>query len=103
MAKFRIHSNASDRLDEIYEYTRIKWGDKQAKNYIQSLFGKFEAIAAREFPWRQIPAEFDVDGFFCRHEKHVIYWRTLKGGDVGIVTVLHVRMHQMDRLKEALN
>jgi toxin ParE1/3/4 len=43
-----------------------------------------------------------VDGYLCRHEKHVIYWKLLADGRVGIVTVLHERMHQAERLKEAL-
>ena len=55
--------------------------------------GVFDRIAGRETPWRVIPAEFGVDGFFGRHEHHYVYWR-------GIVTVLHERMHQMDRFRE---
>jgi len=28
------------------------------------------------------------------------YWRRLSNGDVGIVTILHERMHQIDRLRD---
>lgn len=31
-----------------------------------------------------------------------VYWRRLSNGDVGIVTILHERMHQMDRFREDL-
>jgi hypothetical protein len=62
--------------------------------------GVFDRIAGRETPWRVIPAEFGVDGFFGRHEHHYVYWRVLSDGSVGIVTVLHERMHQMDRFRE---
>jgi len=46
---------------------------------------------------RPVPAEFGVDGYFYRYEKHFVYWRYLASGDVGIVTVLHERMHQIER------
>jgi len=62
--------------------------------------GVFDRIAGRETPWRVIPAEFGVDGFFGRHEHHYVYWRVLSDGSVGIVTVLHERMNQMDRFRE---
>jgi toxin ParE1/3/4 len=102
MSAFRVQDGASHRLDEIYVYTRRKWGDRQAQKYIRGLFAKFKAIATHDFPWRPIPAEFGVEGFFCRHERHVIYWKVLKDGTVGIVTILHGRMHQIERLKDDL-
>ncbi len=102
MTAFRIADGASHRLDEIFDYTRRKWGDAQAETYIRGLFDKFKAIAAREFPWRAIPAEFGVDGFVCHHQKHYIYWKLLADGKIGIVTVLHERMHQIERLKAEL-
>lgn len=68
--------------------------------YIRGLFTCFERIAAREFVSRAIPAEFGVDGFYCRYERHYVYWRRLNDGAVGIVTILHERMHQLDRFRE---
>ena len=41
-----------------------------------------------------------MEGYVCRYEAHVMYWRTLANGDVGIVTVLHERMHQIERFRE---
>lgn len=102
MSGYRVQRGAGDRLDEIYHYTRDHWGEAQAERYITGLFARFAAIAAREFPWRAIPAEFGVGGFFCRYEQHVIYWKVLADDTVGIVTVLHERMHQIERLKDDL-
>jgi toxin ParE1/3/4 len=102
VAGFRVQERAGRRLDEIYVYTRETWGDEQAARYIRGLFERFEAIAARKVPWRAIPAEFGVDGFFSRFEHHYIYWRLLPDGSVGIVTVLHERMHQLDRFRDDL-
>lgn len=102
MSGFRVQRAAGLRLDEIYAYTRAQWGEEQAERYIEGLFARFAAIAAREFPWRAIPAEFEVSGFVCRHEHHYIYWRLLADGSVGIVTVLHERMHQIGRVHDDL-
>jgi len=102
MAVFRVQKRAGRRLNEIYVYTRDNWGKEQAALYIRGLFERFDEIAARKIPWRPIPAEFGVEGFYCRHEHHYIYWRVLSDGAVGIVTVLHERMHQLDRFREDL-
>lgn len=100
MTAIRIQDGAAHRLDEIYRYTADRWGEAQAEAYIRSLFASFEDIVARRFPWRPVPAEFGVDGFVCRHRSHLIYWRVLTDGAVGIVTVLHERMHQVERFHE---
>jgi toxin ParE1/3/4 len=100
VTSFRVQDGAGRRLDEIYAYTRETWGEDQAERYIRGLFERFDAIAARRFPWRPIPAEFGVDGYVCRHERHFIYWKVLDDGAVGIVTVLHERMHQTERFRE---
>jgi toxin ParE1/3/4 len=100
VTSFKVQDAAGHRLDQIYAYTRDTWGEAQAERYIRGLFDKFEAIAAHRFPWRPISAEFGVDGYVCRYEKHVIYWKRLGDGGVGIVTVLHERMHQIERFQE---
>lgn len=100
MTTYRVQRAAGHRLDQIYLYTRETWGEAQAERYIRGIFERFEAIAARRFPWRPVPAEFGVDGYVCRYEKHFIYWKLLGDGAVGIATVLHERMHQRDRFRE---
>lgn len=100
MSGFRIQAAAIHRLDEIYAYTRDTWGEAQAERYIRGLFARFEMIAARSFPWRPIPAAFGVDGYVCRYEKHLIYWKVLGDGAIGVVTVLHERMHQIERFRD---
>ena len=100
MNRFRVQGNAGHRLDEIYRYTHETWGPVRAETYIRGLFERFQAIADRRIPWRQIPAEFGVDGYVCRYEAHFIYWKVLGSGEIGIVTVLHQRMHQLERLHD---
>lgn len=100
MANVLIQEAASWRLDEIYSYTRDRWGADQADRYITGLFDAFEGIDTHRTSSKPIPAEFGIDGYFFRYERHFVYWRRLSNGDIGIVTLLHERMHQIDRFRD---
>ncbi|MCF6178592.1 MAG: type II toxin-antitoxin system RelE/ParE family toxin [Geopsychrobacter sp.] len=100
MARYLIQDAASHRIDEIYQYTFSQWGAEQAGSYVIDLFDTFLKIETHEVLSCPIPASFEVDGFFCRYEKHFVYWRHLSSGDIGIVTILHERMHQVGRLND---
>lgn len=96
----RVQEAASLRLDDIYRYTRDRWGEAQADRYITGMFEAFQRIETHGVASKPIPAEFGVEGFFFRCEHHFVYWRRLSDGDIGIVAILHERMHQIDRFKE---
>jgi plasmid stabilization system protein ParE len=96
----RVQEAASHRLDEIYRYTRDRWGGELAERYIVGLFAAFDRIGTHGVMSKPVPAAFGVDGYFFRYEHHVVYWRRLSNGDIGIVTILHERMHQIDRFRE---
>ena len=96
----RIQETASLRLDDIYRYTKNRWGRDQADRYITGMFAAFEKIETRGVRSKPIPAPFGVNGSFFRYEHHFVYWRRLSNGDIGIVTILHERMHQMERFRD---
>ncbi len=100
MASVRVQEAASHRLDEIYQHTRDRWGAEQADRYISGLFAAFDKIETHEVMSRPVPAAFGVWGYVFRYERHFVYWRRLGNGDIGIVTILHERMHQIDRFRE---
>ena len=100
MTSFLVQEAASHRLDKIYRYTRSRWGSEQANTYITGLFEAFGKIETHEVNSRPVPAEFGVEGYYFRFEKHFVYWKTLGSGEIGIVTILHERMHQLDRFRE---
>ena len=100
MKPVRVQDAAAVRIDEIYRYTRDRWGEAQADAYIAGLFEAFEGIASGRTVSRPVPAEFGVDGYVFRYRRHFVYWKTLGDGATGIVTVLHERMHQLDRFLE---
>lgn len=95
-----VQEAASYRLDEIYRYTCDHWGKQQADRYITGLFESFAGIASHQTASRPIPAQFGIEGYFFRYEHHFVYWRRLSNEDIGIVTILHERMHQIDRFRE---
>lgn len=97
---YLVSAIARQRLDEIFSYTRERWGDEQAEVYIRDLFAYFGRIAAREVVWRSVPVEFGVEGFYGRCGHHYVYWRALLAGQIGIVTILHERMHQISRFRD---
>lgn len=90
------------RLDEIYLYTRDRWGAEQAQQYSDGLFAVIDGIVDHRTRSRPIPAEFGVSGFYFRYQRHFVYWQVLTSGDIGIVSILHEQMHQMDRLRDDL-
>ncbi len=100
MSLVRIQEAASWRLDEIYRYTRERWGEPQADRYLTGLFKAFDRIESHGVASRPVPAEFGVQGFFFCYERHFVYWRRLSNGDIGIVTILRERMHQIERLRD---
>lgn len=102
MAAVRVQEAASHRLDEIYRYTQDRWGaEQQADRYITGLFEAFGRIDTHGVMSKSVPAEFGVEGYFFRYERHFVYWRRRSNGDIGIVTILHERMHQIDHFRAA--
>ncbi len=84
------------RSHEIYRCSR----EDRADACVIGLFDAFDRIAVGGVRSRPVPAELGVEGCFFRCQKHFVYWKTLSNGDIGVVTVLHERMHQMDRFRE---
>lgn len=102
MTRVHVQEAASRRIDEIYLYSRHRWGTERADAYITGLFESFDQVASGGVFSRPIPASFEVEGYYYRYERHYVYWKTLSSGDLGIVTILHERMHQMDRFRDDL-
>lgn len=100
MVAIHIQEAASHRLDEIYHYTSSHWGADRAERYITSLFAAFEKIETHKIMSKPVSAKFGVVGYFFRYERHFVYWRRLSDGSIGIVTILHEKMHQIDRFRE---
>ena len=100
MSSFVVQEAARNCLDSIFRYTLETWGKEQASAYIHGLFECFENIQSGKVYSRPIPAEFGVSGYYFRYGKHFVYWKRLQSGKIGIATVLHERMHRIEKLKD---
>lgn len=100
--RVQLLERASSRIDDIYQYTADHWGDGQAERYVSGLFEAIRGLADGTTPSRPVSALFGVRGFVFKYERHFVYWRRLEDGTIGVVSVLHERMHQMDRLRDDL-
>ncbi len=98
MTRILIQEAASHRIDEIYQYSLKQWGMTKAETYITCLFEAFEKRDTHKIHSRPVPADFEGEGFFFKYKKHNVYWKHLSSGEIGIVTLLHERMHQIERL-----
>jgi len=96
----RFQQAALIRLDEIFLYTRDRWGGEQAQRYSDGLFEAISGVLDGRTRSRPIPAEFEVRGSYFRYQRHFVYWQRLSNGDIGVVSILHEQMHQLSRLRE---
>ncbi|WP_267382140.1 MULTISPECIES: type II toxin-antitoxin system RelE/ParE family toxin [unclassified Sphingomonas] len=102
MRRYRLLGSAEEQIDDILLYSRARWGEHRARAYIEALYVEFDAIAARRRPRRQLPAAFEIDGYFRPDERRFIYWHVLDDTMIGVGAFLHERMQQGDRLREVL-
>ena len=102
MTTVHVLPSAALRINEIYRYTYLNWGEAQAERYVAGLFGAIEKLETQISPSRSIPASIGLNGFYIRYEKHLIYWQRFAKGDIGIFSVLHEKMHQTRRLQDDL-
>lgn len=68
--------------------------------HITGLFEASERIETHGVASKPVPAEFGVEGFYFRYKRHFVHWRRLSNGDIGIVTILHKRTHQIEPFRE---
>lgn len=103
MSGYRVLKSAAAQLEDIYDYSVRTWGTDQADRYLDGIFACFEGICARQILWRPISAEFGVTGYFVRYEQHLVFFKELGDGGVGIAAILHSRMDLANRLQDALS
>ena len=72
MTPVRVQNAAALRIQEIYQYSRERWGETQADAYIMELFEAFDGIATGALISRPVPAELGVDGYVLRYRRHFI-------------------------------
>lgn len=97
---YKLYAKARKQLMQIWTYSYKNWGEKQADDYLEGLYKRFENLQTDKHLWRHLnhPCFEDVSVFYCRHEKHFIFFKELSSGTVGIISILHERMNLPDHL-----
>ena len=76
MTRIPVQDAAAVRIDEIYRYTRERWGQAEANAYIRGKFDAFDGIASGTVASRAVPIEFGVDDYVYRNKRHFVYWKS---------------------------
>ena len=97
--KIRILPAARRRLLEIWNYPANAWGVDQANRYLSGLDSHFSELPADRSKWR-VPMEGIPGIHFSRYKHHYVFFRELKSGDIGIITILHEKMDLPRRFLE---
>ncbi len=108
MVGYKFFPTADKSQDAIWDYTYEEWGEAQANKYITGLHSHIQKLADKKLLWWPIPksfvlpADLEMEVFFSHYEKHYIFFRELRKGIIGIMSILHDSMHIPVRLREDL-
>jgi toxin ParE1/3/4 len=86
----RLTPRAQIDIQEIWDYTRDRWGVAQAERYVGLI--RDIAVQTAEDPRRGKPCDDIRPGYFkITAGSHVLFYR-LEGDDFDVVRILHGRM-----------
>ena len=96
----RILPAAEERLIQIWDYTLEQWNEAQADAYIHALVEAAQKIPEQRRHWRRVPHKSLRGVWFVRFQHHYVFFRELKDGVIGVISILHEKMDIPARLKE---
>lgn len=99
---YKIYRKTYAQLIKIWHYTCEKWGEEQANKYIHELYNAIEKISSTPELWKKIKRDNIKNVFYYRHQKHFIFFKILSKESIGIISILHERMHLPEQLKKDL-
>lgn len=99
----KIYPKAQSRIVDIWKYTHKTWGKKQADKYVRGLHRFMEDMQTSKETWRQVPHNALPGVYFARYEHHYVFFKELKGGTLGIMSILHENMDIPNRITEDIN
>lgn len=109
MVRYRFFPGADAAQDDIWRDTCGRWGEKQAEVYILGLHSFLARLADNRSLWRrltylgELQAELGQTLYFGRYQQHLVFFRELSDGSLGIISILHQRMDMPSRLAEELS
>lgn len=96
----RLSAQAREQIEDIWLYTEEHWGEAQANAYVEGLFELFERLAGARHLWQPVLRASLSGAFHTRYRSHMVFFRALSDGDVGILAVLHQRQDIPRRLQD---
>lgn len=99
----RIFAPARTRLLDIWDYTERTWGARQADAYLRGLAKAISQAHTSRSLWRSLADEQLAGIFYFRYRHHLVFFRQLSTGEIGVISVLHESMDLPARLREDAN
>ncbi len=90
MAVYKLSGKANTDVEDIYEYTIVNFGIKQARTYLHGLDDCFKALAENPLQGRAA-AELASELRRYEYQAHVVFYREVEQNTL-IVRVLHKSM-----------
>jgi toxin ParE1/3/4 len=88
--RYVLSNRAKSDLQEIWDYTEVRWGFDQAELYIRELWRHIEIVAADPKSGRSCP-EVRAGYYKYRAGSHFLFYRITNDG-VDVIRILHERM-----------
>ncbi len=99
MAKYKLTRKAVSDLNEIWQYTADNWSENQADRYYKMLLDICQDIADNPELGRNYD-EIKPELFGVKANRHIIFYRKIKGHFIEITRILHERMDLKRRINE---
>ena len=96
----KIYAAAKVRLLEIWDYTENTWGEAQADKYVRDLIAAIHRVGSQRHRWRPVLDDALQGVFFFLHQHHYVFFRELRKGAIGVISILHENMDLPARLRE---
>ena len=98
MGKYELTRRAVSDLNEIWQYTVNNWSEKQADRYYNMLLDICQEIADNPELGRTYD-EIIPELFGVKANRHIIFYRKMRGRPIEITRILHERMDLKRRMK----
>lgn len=99
MAKFRFTNKAVYDLTQIWNYTVVKWSEKQADKYYLMLVDNCNEVACNPESGKNY-SEVTENLLGFKAGRHIIFYRIIEMDEVEIIRILHEQMDLKNRIIE---
>lgn len=99
MAKYYFTNKAVEDLNEIWNYTLMKWSENQAEIYYKLIIETCKEISANPNLGKDYSTVKQYV-YGIRAGRHIIFYRILETSDVEIIRILHEQMDLKSKLPE---